>query len=78
MNDKEVVKKVVEMLRLDYQETMDISDIKTEIDEVDDDARDQAIIDAVTTKLIVGFISEITDWGILSHIEMQEQFNRGT
>ena len=78
MNDRQVIKKVVELLRSDYQETMDISDIKTEIDEVDEDARDQAIIDAVTTKLIVGFVSEITDWGIVSHTEICEQFNRKT
>ena len=75
-SQKDVIFKVVDLLRSYHKEPMDISDIKAEIDEVDEDYREQAIIDAVTTKMMVCLVSEITDFGIVPHTEMYEAFNK--
>ena len=74
--EQEIVLAIVDLLRSYHKEPDDISDFKAELDEVDDDVREQAIIDAVTTKSMVSLVSAITDMGVVSHTEIHKAFNR--
>ena len=75
-SQRDVIFGIVSLLRSYHKEPMDISEIKVEIDEVDDDYREQGIIDAVTTKTMVSLVSAITDMGVIPYKEIMEAFNR--
>jgi hypothetical protein len=72
----DVILDIITTLRSYYKEPMELNDIKAEIEDVDDSAREQAIIDTVTEKLMVEMASYITDMGIVPHTEIYEAFNK--
>jgi hypothetical protein len=73
---KNVILDMITTLRSYYKEPMEVSDIKNEIEDVDDSYREQAIIDTVTEKLMVSLVSAITDMGIVPYTEIQELFDK--
>jgi hypothetical protein len=72
----DVILDIISTLRSYYKEPMELNDIKAETEDVDNDAREQAIIDTVTEKLMVSLVSAITDMGIVPHTEIYEAFNK--
>ncbi len=75
-SQRDIIFDMVSKLKAHYKEPMELNDIKAEIEDVDDSAREQAIIDTVTEKLMVEMVSYITDMGIVPHTEIYEAFNK--
>jgi len=76
MDAKEVIEQVVSMLSAYYQEPTDISEVKAELDEYDGDNKEQALINTVTSKMMVTLVSEIATFGVIPKEEIMEMFNR--
>ena len=74
--EKNIIFKVISMLKGYYQEPIDINDMKAELDEYTGDNKEQAIIDVVTSKMMVSIAEEISELGILSEEEIMAEFNK--